>query len=154
MSSFQPMPLWESNDCSKNAILFVSNCVVFIVFVGLTKEMGTKKNSPSIHPFSTAYPDLEKHFLHPGHFFQLFQVGADSFTIHPRHVISPASPWSVLGPPRTSPKYLTWEESRRHPCQMPETPQLAVFKKSSLCPKENFERPSESPEKYSSSLQN
>lgn len=61
--------------------------------------------------------------------YHLQLINTEAFPRQPRDVISPACPESVTGlnPSKTGKEHLTQELPRRHPSQMPDTPQAMAL---------------------------
>ncbi|MEQ2257836.1 hypothetical protein ILYODFUR_038915 [Ilyodon furcidens] len=91
-----------------------------------------------IHPLPSAYLgsgrggsslSRDPDFSLPSHLGQLVWGNPKAFPGQSRNIFPPACPGSSSGPPPggTCPEHLTREASRRHPNQMPESPQLAAL---------------------------
>lgn len=82
-----------------------------------------------VHPSTDGWVFGTAVFLLISHFLQLFWGDIKAFSSQPRNVISPVCPGSAPEPPPggTCLEHLTLEAPRRHPSQMPESPQPARF---------------------------
>ncbi|KAK3509598.1 hypothetical protein QTP70_006792 [Hemibagrus guttatus] len=101
--------------------------------VGEFRECGNAKCVAQKYPAAASRGQQSKQgcpdFPLPRHFLQLFRRDPEAFPGQPRGIVSPACPGSSPGslPGGACPEHLPRETSRRHPKQMPASPQLSPF---------------------------